>query len=59
MAFGDLVAGQSYRIHDLRTFDTKYRLKVVADLEDDRYAYLPARISKTLLEANNELLIDA
>lgn len=45
----DLEAGRFYRVDNIRKVDTKYGLKVVVDLEDHQYLYLPNRACEEIL----------
>ena len=48
-ALSDLVLDQLYVIENIRKANTKFGAKVIVDLKDNFYCYLPARVSKELL----------
>lgn len=45
----DLEVGRFYRVDNIRKVDTRYGPKVVADIENNQYVYLPARASEEIL----------
>lgn len=45
----ELVVNQAYMVEDIRKVTTKYGDRVIIDLQDEVYCYLPTRISKELL----------
>lgn len=45
----DFEVNKCYVIESMKQVETKYGNKVVVDLEDDVFAYLPARVCKELL----------
>lgn len=48
-ALKELVPDQLYEIENIRKANTKFGEKVIVDLKDDIYCYLPERVSKQLL----------
>lgn len=50
----ELVLNQLYSIQNIRKATTRYGEKVIVDIEDDVYCYLPARVGKELLADGEE-----
>lgn len=54
----ELVVNQAYVIEAIKRVTMKYGDKVVIDLQDNAYCYLPARICKELLRNDQQGLIE-
>lgn len=50
----DLVIGKIYVVEDMRKIKTQYGEKIIVDLENNLYCYLPARVSRALLLNDEE-----
>lgn len=57
-ALSELELDQLYLIENIRKANTKFGEKIIVDLENKIYCYLPARVGKELLANNEEGLIE-
>lgn len=57
LKISELVEDRLYSIEDIRKINTQFGEKVIVDLESNTYCYLPARVSKALLQNNEEQLM--
>lgn len=54
----DLEINHPYVIENMRKIKTQFGVKVIVELESDIYCYLPSRVSKALLENEEEGLTE-